>query len=162
MRRFVSALTIALATIALPLVSPGPVARASNGTRDLQTVALRRQDCAATSAGSIVGTARFSLDDQGGENVNPGGREIDVALTAGLPRSSYGVYVLGGSCQVLVHAGTLTTDDSGRGDLSVHVLGSVVPPDGILRVQVVAPADAVVPGTGPFTDVLTSDPTSAA
>jgi hypothetical protein len=38
----------------------------------------------------------------------------------------------------------------------------VVPPDGILRVQVVAPADAVVPGTGPFIDVLTSDPTSAA
>jgi hypothetical protein len=54
---------------------------------------------------------------------------------------------------VLFSGGTLTTDDRGRGDLSVHVPASVVPPGASLRVQLVAPADA---------DIITSDPTSAA
>ena len=98
--------------------------------------------------GPLVGTARFSLDDQGGI---PGGFEIDVALTAGLPRSNYSVFVLATPCQVLASGGTLKTDDRGRGDLSVHVAGTVVPQGTSLRVQVVALAGA---------DVLTSDPTS--
>lgn len=161
MMRFISALVIALAATTLLLAPFGHSARAANGTRNLQTVALHRQDCTATTVGPLAGTARFSLDDQGGENVNPNGIEIDVSLTAGLPRSSYSVFVLSNPCQVLVRAGTLKTDDRGRGDLSVHVLGSLVPAGASLRVQVVAPADAAVPGPGPFADVLTSDPTNA-
>lgn len=59
--------------------------------------------------------------------------------------------MLGTSCQVLFTGGTLTTDDSGRGDLSVHVPANIVPTGASMRVQVVAPANA---------DVITSDPTS--
>ncbi|HXT35400.1 MAG TPA: hypothetical protein VN837_07460 [Chloroflexota bacterium] len=116
----------------------------------MQTVALHRENCTATNGGTMVGTARFSPDDQGG---NPGGLEIDVSLTAGLPRSSYSVAVLGTPCQVLFQGGTLTTDDRGRGDLSVHVPSTVVPAGASLRVQVVDPVTA---------DVITSDPTAAA
>ena len=47
------------------------------------------------------------------------------------------------------YVGSLTTDDSGRSDLDVHVAGSLLPPGAALRVQLVAPAD-----------VLTSDSVS--
>jgi hypothetical protein len=93
--------------------------------------------------------------------VNPNGIEIRTGLTAGVPRSSYSVLVVDSSCQVLVRGGTLTTDDSGRGDLDFHVLGSTVPPGTTVRVEVVDPATATVPGPGPFVDVLTSDAVSA-
>ena len=152
MMRFISALAfalaLALAAILLPVVQGGHIAHAANGGHTTQTVALRREDC-TTNGGATVGTARFALSDQGGQ---PGGLEIDVALTAGLPRSSYSVSVLGTPCQMLFSGGTLTTDDRGRGDLSVHVPANVVPAGTSLRVQVVAPANA---------DVLTSDPTSS-
>lgn len=52
-------------------------------------------------------------------------------------------------CQVLTAVGTLTTDDSGRGDLDVHVSGSLLPTGASLRVKLTATAD-----------VLTSDPVS--
>lgn len=156
MMRCISALAITLAAILLPLAPFGPSAHASGGIRNLQTVALRRQDC-TTTAGPAVGTARFSLDDQGGI---PGGVEIDVALTAGLARSTYSVFVLATPCQVLAQAGMLKTDDRGRGDLSVHVSGTILPAGASLRVQVVSPSTAPVPGPGPFVDVLTSDPAS--
>ena len=97
-----------------------------------------------------VGTVRFSPDDQGG---NPGGLEIDVGLTARLPRTSYSVMLLGTACQLLFQGGTLTTDDRGRGDLSVHVPSTAVPAGTGLRVRVVALAAA---------DVLTSDPMTGA
>ena len=147
MMRFTSALAIALAVIILPLMQVGHIARAANGGHTTQTVALRREDC-TTNGGTTVGTARFAASDQGGQ---PGGLEIDVSLTAGLPRSSYIVSVLSTPCQVLFNGGTLATDDRGRGDLSVHVPANVVPAGASLRVQVVAAADA---------DVITSDPTS--
>jgi hypothetical protein len=149
MTRYMSALAITLAVILAPLVQVGHTVRASNGTRTVLTVALRRQSCTATNAGAAVGAARFSPDDQGG---NPGGLEIDVSLTAGLPRASYSVSVLGDPCQLLFSGGTLATDDSGRGDLSVHVPSTAVPPGASLRVQVAAPAAA---------EVITSDPVGA-
>jgi hypothetical protein len=98
----------------------------------------------------MVGTARFSLDDQGGGNVNPNGLEIRVSVTAGMLRASYDVDVVNAACQVLVRVGTLTTDDSGRGDFEFHVLGSVVPPGTSVRVLLLA-----------STDIITSDLTSA-
>jgi hypothetical protein len=91
----------------------------------------------------MVGTARFSLDDQGGGNVNPNGIEIRASVTDGMPRTSYGVYVVNSACQLLVGGGTLATDDSGRGDLDFHVLGSVVPPGTTVRVQLLAAEDAI-------------------
>jgi hypothetical protein len=141
--RFTSALAIALTAIALPLAQTGHIARASGGNNSAQTVALHRQNCAATNAGPTVGTARFSLDDQGGENVNPNGIEILASVTAGMPRTSYGVEVVDAACQPLASGGTLTTDDSGRGDLEFHVLGSVVPPGTNVRVQLLASTDAI-------------------
>ena len=145
MTRFMSALTLALAALTLPTVQFGQTAHASGGNATAQTVAVYRESCTAAAPGVAVGTARFSLDDQGG---NPGGMEIRTGLTGGLPRTSYTVYLLANPCQVLSGVGTLTTDDSGRGDLDVHVAGSLLPPGAALRIQLVAPAD-----------VLTSDPT---
>ena len=127
----------------------GHLAHASQGNNNPQIVALRRQSCTATTAGPQVGTARFSLDDQGGGNVNPNGVEINISLTSGLPRSTYSVSVLGNPCQVLLANGTLKTDDRGRGDLGMHILGNLIPPGTSLRVQLAAPANA---------DVITSDP----
>ena len=150
MTRLISALAIALAAVLLPLSQSGYIAHASGGNNSVQTVALHRQDCTATTVGATAGTARFSLDDQGGGNVNPNGIEIRASVTSGVPRTSYGVYVVDAACQILASGGTLTTDDSGRGDLGFHVLGSVVPPGTNVRVELVAPGD-----------VLTSDPTSA-
>jgi hypothetical protein len=155
MTRLIRALAITLAALPLPLTQFGHIARASGGINDVQTVAVHRQACTATSAGPVVGSARFSLDDQGGGNVNPNGIEIRASLTAGTPRASYSVYVVGSACQILVRGGTLTTDDSGRGDFEFHVLGSTVPPGTTVRVQLTTPS------TGPSTDVLTSDAVSA-
>lgn len=121
---------VALA-LPIPLYSmagaPG-IARASGGITSVQTVALHRQARTASIAGPTVGSVRFSLDDQGGGNVNPNGIEIRVGVTAGRPTTSYGAYVVDAACQVLATGGTLVTDDSGRGDLDFHVLGSLVPP----------------------------------
>jgi len=160
MSRTLTKLAIAVAATVFPFIQFGHVARASGGVNNPQTVALHRQSCAQANVGPLLGSARFSLDDQGGGTVNPGGMEIRTAVTAGMPRTSYGEYILDDSCNVLVHAGTLKTDDSGRGDLDVHVLGSSLPSGAALRVQLVAPENAAVPGPGPFTDVLTSDPTT--
>jgi len=146
MTRFMSALALALAALVVPLAHSGQIARASGGSATGQTVNVYRESCTATSPGAAVGTARFAPDDQGG---NPGGLEIRTGLTGGLPRTSYSVVVLVSPCRVLTRAGTLTTDDSGRGDLDVHVTGSLVPPGAALRVQLASP-----------TDTLTSDPTS--
>jgi hypothetical protein len=143
-------LVIALPIVFLPLVLPGGIAHASGGNNLVQTVALHRQACTASAAGPVAGTARFSLDDQGGGSVNPNGIEIRVGVTAGQKRSSYSVYVVDAACQVLAAGGTLVTDDSGRGDLEFHVLGTVVPPGTYVRVELTAPGDA-----------LTSDPVSA-
>lgn len=116
------------------------VARASGGSATAQTVGVYRVSCGATSPGLAAGTARFSLDDQGG---NPGGIEVRTALTAGLPRTSYTVYLLASPCQVLTGVGTLTTDDSGRGDLDVHVAGSLLPAGAALRIQLVTSGDVL-------------------
>jgi len=144
MIRCTGTLVIAVSISMLPLVQGGYFVRASGGTRTVQTVPLRRETC-ATNGGTMVGTARFAPDDQGG---NPGGLEIDVSLTAGLPRTTYNVTVLGTTCQVLFQGGALKTDDSERGDLSVHVPSTVVQAAPSLRMQVTAPAGA---------DVITSD-----
>jgi hypothetical protein len=143
MIRFTSALAWGLATIALPLAGVGQIAHAFGGSNIVQTVALHRQDCTTTAAGPVLGTAGFSLDDQGGGNANPDGLEIHTSLTAGSPRTAYSVSVVGSACQVLVTGGTLTTDDRGRGDLDFHVLGSVVPPGTSVRIQLLAPADGI-------------------
>jgi hypothetical protein len=150
MSRLPRFLAIALPTLFLPLVLTGGIARASGGNNLVQTVALYRQACAASVAGPMVGSARFSLDDQGGGNVNPNGVEIRASVTAGQPRTSYSVNVVGAACQVLAIGGTLRTDDSGRGDLEFHVLGTVVPPGINVRVELSASGDALI-----------SDPVSA-
>jgi hypothetical protein len=137
-------LAIALAASLLPLTHLSPVAHASGGFNNPQTVALHRQSCSQTNVGAAVGTARFALDDQGG---NAGGLEIRTGVTAGAPRTTYAEYILDNACNVLVNAGTLKTDDSGRGDLDVHVAASAFPAGASLRVQLVASAD-----------VITSDP----
>jgi hypothetical protein len=143
--------SIALAGILLSLMGAGHIAWASGGNNAIQYVGLHRQDCSMTGTGPEVGTARFSLDDQGGEAINPNGIEIRTAVTSGLARSTYSLSLLSSSCGVVATIGTLKTDDSGRGDLDVHVPGSMVPSGGGLRVQLVAPSNA---------DIITSDPTS--
>lgn len=116
------------------------IGHASGGSATGQTVSIYREACGATASGSTVGTARFAADDQGG---NPGGLEIRTALTAGLFRTSYTVSLLSSSCQVIAGLGTLTTDDSGRGDLDAHVAGSLLPAGTPLRVQLTATADTL-------------------
>jgi hypothetical protein len=150
MIRVIRSLAIALAALLLPAIQWGQTAHASGGFNSVQTVAIHRQACTATTTGQAIGTARFSLDDQGGGNVNPYGIEIRASLTAGMPRMGYEVDVVDAACQVLDRGGTLTTDDSGRGDFEFHVLGSVVPPGTDVRVLVIASAD-----------ILTSDAVSA-
>jgi hypothetical protein len=146
MTRLLKVFLVTPAVITLALAQFGGIVHASGGSATGQTVNVYRQACTATASGAAVGTARFAADDQGG---NPGGLEIRTGLTAGLPRTSYTVSVLN-ACQVLATVGTLQTDDSGRGDLDVHVAGSLLPAGATLRVQLIAP-----------TDVLTSDPTSS-
>lgn len=136
----------ALAALLLLFPLSTGVVEASGGNATAQTVAVYRSTCAASISGETVGTARFSADDQGGI---PGGAEIRVGLTAGKTRTSYSVYVLTGACQVLTSGGTLTTDDSGRGDLDVHVAGTTIPAGTSLRVELIGPSD-----------VLTSDSVS--
>ena len=140
----------ALPILLLLLPIPGGIARASGGNNLVQTVPLYRQACTASTVGPLTGTARFSLDDQGGGNVNPNGIELRVSVTAGQPRTSYGVYVVDSTCSVLAAGGTLATDDQGRGDLGFHVLGTTVPPGTEVRVELIA-----------ATDTLTSDSVSA-
>src|SRR5947209_12152192 len=115
MTRLLASLTIALAALFLSALQFEHIAQASGGNNAIQTVALHRQGCPASGAGTTVGTARFSLDDQGGEQVNPNGIEIRTAVTASLPRTSYSVSLLNGACAVLSNLGVLNTDDSGRG-----------------------------------------------
>ena len=146
MTRLSRALALTLAAFLIPLVQTTHRAHASGGTATAQTVAVYRQSCGSTGQGSVIGTARFSPDDQGG---NPGGLEIRTGLTSGLPRTAYTVSLLAGPCQTLTTLGTLTTDDSGRGDLDAHVAASLLPPGTQLRVQLIAP-----------NDTLTSDPVS--
>jgi hypothetical protein len=135
-----------LAALIVPLAQSSQVVRASGGNATAQTVNVYREACSAPTPGVTVGTARFSLDDQGG---NPGGIEVRTGVTAGLPRTSYSVSLLASPCQLVTAVGTLTTDDSGRGDLDVHVAGSLLPSGASFRVQLVAPGD-----------VLTSDAVS--
>jgi hypothetical protein len=140
MTRFMTALALALLASVIPVMQAHQIARASGGSSSAQTVAVYRQSCSATGAGAVVGTARFSPDDQGGV---PGGLEIRTGLTGGLPRTSYNVYLLASPCGVIAGVGVLTTDDSGRGDLDVHVAASLVPAGSAVRVQLVAPADVL-------------------
>jgi hypothetical protein len=160
MGRRISALTIAFAASISSMAITSHVTRASGGNDDIQTVSLQRQGCPANT-GTAVGTARFSLDDQGGGNVNPNGVEIDLSVNAGMPRTAYTALILGSSCQVLVDGGTLTTDDRGRGDLGFHVPGTSLPPGTSVRAQLVAPSSAAPSNSGSFTDVLTSDSVAA-
>ena len=53
------------------------------------------------------------------------------------------MYLLASPCQVLTGVGTLTTDDSGRGDLDVHVAGSLLPAGAALRIQLVTSGDVL-------------------
>ena len=54
------------------------------------------------------------------------------------------MYVVGAACQVLAAGGTLVTDDSGRGDLGFHVLGTAVSPGTNVQVELIASTDALV------------------
>lgn len=139
-----AAIALLLVTLGVPLTQWRGIAHASGGNATAQTVSVDRADC--SSSGPSVGTARFSLDDQGG---NPGGIEVRTAISTGLPRTNYSVSLLQSPCTVITVMGTLKTDDSGRGDLDVHVVGSLLSPGAALRVQLVAPGD-----------ILTSDPVS--
>src|SRR5579872_6266079 len=138
MTRLIGGIAVAASAALFPLSQQGHLAHASSGTRVTQTVALHRQNCSASTTGPQAGTVRFSPDDQGG---NPGGMEINSSVTAGLARTDYGVYLLTGPCTPLLRIGTLHTDDSGRGDLDVHVAGSSLLPGPGHRIQLVAPAD---------------------
>lgn len=143
MTRFLIALTLTLAALIAPLTHSGHIARASGGSSTGQTVGLYREGC-TTSSALAVGTVRFAPDDQGGI---PGGLEIRTGVTAGLPRTTYAVSLLANPCGVITKLGTLTTDDSGRGDLDAHVAASLISSREVVRVQLVAPGDT-----------LTSDP----
>jgi hypothetical protein len=144
MVQLVRFLAIAGAALLLSATQWGQVAHASGGLNDVQTVALHQQACMATTTGPLAGSARFSLDDQGGGNVNPNGIEIRASVTAGMPRTSYEVDVVDAACHVLDLGGTLKTDDRGRGDFEFHVLGSVVPPDTNVRVLLTASTDILI------------------
>lgn len=131
---------LALAAFLFPLVMPSLQAQASGGNATAQTVGVYRSACGSVVSTPAVGTARFSADDQGGI---PGGAEIRIGITAGLTRTTYSVTVLTGDCQVLQSAGTLVTDDSGRGDLDVHISGTTIPPEATLRVALSGAGDVL-------------------
>ena len=154
MVRFVSVVTLCTAAVLLPMGRFGHGVLASGGNNDVQTVALQRQSCGPANTGAIAGSARFSLDDQGGEKVNPNGIEIDISVTDGAARTAYNTFVLDNACQVLFVGESLHTDDRGRGDQEFHVPGSALPSGATLRVQLVTSA------AGSTTDTITSDPTS--
>ncbi len=140
MKTFLSYPLIALAALLLSIGSPGYLAHAAGGNATAQTVGLYRATCAASVSGPVVGTARFQADDQGGIR---GGAEIRVGVTDGLTRATYSVTVLTGDCQILQRSGSLITDDSGRGDLDVHVSGTTIPSGASLRVTLSAPGDTL-------------------
>lgn len=140
MSRFIRAPFLILAALIVPVTFSVQFVHAAGGNATAQTVTVYRASCSTTIQGSLAGTARFSLDDQGGI---PGGMEIRTGLTAGLPRTSYTLYLLANPCRVLTGLGTLTTDDSGRGDLDVHVAAGVVPSGTAVRIQAVASGDVL-------------------
>jgi hypothetical protein len=131
---------LALAALLFSLGTSGYPAQASGGNATAQTVGVYRAACGSVATSSAVGTARFSADDQGGI---PGGAEIRIGITAGLTRTTYSVSVLTGDCQMLQNAGTLITDDSGRGDLDVHVSGTTIPAGASLQVSLSGAGDVL-------------------
>lgn len=140
MRHLLRTLVVIPAVLLLFFPLSGRAVQASGGNATAQTVGVYRSVCSASVSGVAVGTARFSADDQGGI---PGGAEIRIGLTAALTRTTYTVSILTGSCQVLASAGSLVTDDSGRGDLDVHVAGTAIPSGAALSVELVAPGDTL-------------------
>jgi hypothetical protein len=141
MRRLLHyAVAALLAALLLPFPLTSRAVQASGGNATAQTVGIYRSACAVSLSGATLGTARFSADDQGGI---PGGVEIRTGLTAGLTRTTYSVAILTGGCQLLTNAGTLVTDDSGRGDLDVHVSGTTIPAGTAIRVQLSTSGDTL-------------------
>jgi hypothetical protein len=113
--------------------------------------ALHDADCAHVStAVDVVGFAVLEMDGSGN-------LQIEVSVKHGMPRTEYKVYVLAAPCNVIFTDDILTTNKKGKGNTHVMVPTASIPANTKISVQLVSPPTAMVPGPGPFTDIITSD-----
>jgi hypothetical protein len=114
--------------------------------------ALHRADCAhlATTT-DVVGFAILESDGSGD-------LQIQVSLKQGMPRTEYKAFLLASPCTIIFADDILTTNKKGKGNLHMMVPTASIPAGTTtVAVQLVSPPSAMVPGPGPFTDVITSD-----
>jgi hypothetical protein len=102
------------------------------------------------TATDVVGFAILELDGSGN-------LQVEVSVKNGMPRTDYKVYVLAAPCAVIFTDDLLTTNKKGKGNTHVMVPVASIPANTKIAVQLVSPPTATVPGTGPFTDIITSD-----
>jgi hypothetical protein len=113
--------------------------------------ALHDADCdhLATTT-EVVGFAILELDAAGD-------LQIEVSVKQGMPRTDYKAYLLAAPCTVVFVDDILSTNKKGKGNIHMMVPKASIPTGLKLAVQLVSPPSAMVPGPGPFTDVITSD-----
>jgi hypothetical protein len=113
--------------------------------------ALHDADCAhVATAVDVVGFAVLETDGSGN-------LQIEVSVKFGMPRTEYKVHVLAAPCNVIFTDDILTTNKKGKGNTHVMVPTASIPANTKIAVQLVSPPGAMVPGPGPFTDIITSD-----
>lgn len=113
--------------------------------------ALHDADCAhLATVTDVIGFAIFESDAAGD-------LQIEVSLKNGMPRTDYKAYLLAAPCTVVFTGDILSTNKKGKGNLHMMVPAASIPAGAKVAVQLVAPPTAMVPGMGPFTDVITSD-----
>jgi len=113
--------------------------------------ALHDANCTTlATATDNVGFAIFQMD-------SAGDLQVEVSVKHGMPTTEYKAYVLADPCTVIFTDDILTTNKKGKGNIHIMVPQASIPANKKIAVQLVSPPSAVVPGTGPFTDVITSD-----
>src|SRR5215472_1666454 len=112
---------------------------------------LHRANCAqVATATDNFGFVIFEFDED--QDL-----QIEVALKHGMPRTQYRAFVLIAPCNVVFVDNVLTTNRKGKANVHIMVPASTIPAGAHVAVQLVSPPGAVVPGPGPFTDLITSD-----
>jgi len=113
--------------------------------------ALHDANCTTlATATDSVGFAIFQAD-------SAGDLQVEVSVKHGMPRTEYKAYVLAAPCTVIFTDDILTTNKKGKGNIHIMVPSASIPANTKVAVQLVSPPSAMVPGPGPFTDVITSD-----
>ena len=127
------------------------LSRRVSGKNKTHKPTLHRANCAnLATATDSVGFALVQMDSSGN-------LQIEVALKQGMPRTDYKTYVLAAPCTIIFTDDILTTNKKGKGNIHVMVPVTSIPANATVAVQLVSPPNAVVPGPGPFTDLITSN-----